>query len=149
MNRQSLCPINGLPSSPGAASPTPTEAHSAGSRFSGLRSVFRAASILPVVLAVAVVLWGLSYKLSLYHTHQNHIGRTIVAKLWTGPPKASLRVNNAGHSERPTVPFQIQAFAADSPSHSRVELLSSLVRVPNRSRSRLGTLRSPPPAQLL
>jgi hypothetical protein len=148
MNRQSLCRIDGLPSSPGAASPTPTEAHRAGSRSSGLRSVFRAASILPVVLAVTVVLWGISYKLSLYHTHQNHIGRTSVAKLWTGPPKAALRVNNARHSEWPTVQFQIQTFATDYPSHSRVELLLSLVRVPGGSHSRPGTLRSPP-AQLL
>jgi hypothetical protein len=148
MNRQSLCRIDGLPSPPGAASPTPTAAHRAGSRLAGLRSVFRAASILPVVLAVAVVLWGLSYKLSLYHTHQNHIGRTSVAKLWTGPPKASLRLNNARHSEWPTVQFQLETFATDYPPHSRVELLLSLVRVPNSSHSRLGTLRSPP-AQLL
>jgi hypothetical protein len=148
MNRQSLCPIHGLPSSRGASWPTPTEAQSADSRLSGLRSVFRAASIIPVVLAVAVVLWGLAYKLSLYHAHQNKIGRTIVAKLWTGPPKATLRVNNARHSEWPTVQFQIQAFATDYPSHTDVELLLSLVRVPNRSHSRLGMLRSPP-AQLL
>jgi hypothetical protein len=148
MNRQSLCPIHGLPSSPGAASPPPTEAQGADPKLSGLRSVFRAASILPVVLAVAVVLWGLAYKLSLYHAHQDHVGRTIVAKLWTGPPKAALRVNNARHSEWPAVQFQIQSFATDYPSHTGVEHLLSLVRVRSRSHSRLGMLRSPP-AQLL
>jgi hypothetical protein len=36
-------------------------------------------------LALAVVLWGLEYKVSLYHPHPNHSARVGVAKLWVGP----------------------------------------------------------------
>jgi hypothetical protein len=39
-------------------------------------------------LALAVVLWGLEYKLSLYHPHPKHSARVSVAKLWLGPRKA-------------------------------------------------------------
>jgi hypothetical protein len=39
-------------------------------------------------LALAVVLWGLQYKVSLYHPHPNHSARVGVAKLWVGPRKA-------------------------------------------------------------
>ena len=36
-------------------------------------------------LALAVFLWGLGYKVSLYHHHSAPAPRTAVAKLWTGP----------------------------------------------------------------
>jgi hypothetical protein len=39
-------------------------------------------------LALAVVLWGLEYKVSLYHPHPNHSARVGVAKLWVGPRRA-------------------------------------------------------------
>jgi len=39
-------------------------------------------------LALAVVLWGLEYKVSLYHPHPKHSARVSVAKLWLGPRKA-------------------------------------------------------------
>jgi hypothetical protein len=39
-------------------------------------------------LALAVVLWGLEYKVSLYHPHPNHSARVGVAKLWVGPRNA-------------------------------------------------------------
>lgn len=41
-------------------------------------------------LALAVALWGFGYKLSLYHPHPAPAQRTIVAKLWTEPPNASI-----------------------------------------------------------
>jgi hypothetical protein len=39
-------------------------------------------------LALAVVLWGLEYKVSLYHPHPNRSARVCVAKLWVGPRNA-------------------------------------------------------------
>jgi hypothetical protein len=39
-------------------------------------------------LGLAVVLWGLEYKVSLYHPHPKHSARVSVAKLWLGPRKA-------------------------------------------------------------
>jgi hypothetical protein len=39
-------------------------------------------------LALAVFLWGLEYKVSLYHPHPKHSDRVGVAKLWLGPRKA-------------------------------------------------------------
>jgi hypothetical protein len=45
-------------------------------------------------LALAVVFWGLEYKVSLYHPHPNHSARVNVAKLWVGPRTASFAKNN-------------------------------------------------------
>jgi hypothetical protein len=45
-------------------------------------------------LALAVVLWGLEYKVSLYHPHPNHSARVNVAKLWVGPRTAAFAKNN-------------------------------------------------------
>jgi hypothetical protein len=144
MMRHSQCPIYGLPLSPGGASAAPAEAKGSCARLSGLRSVFRAASILPVILAIAVVLWGLAYKLSLYHVPPNHSGRTNVAKLWTGTQEDPFRIKSPRRNGWPTDRPLIRAFATDSPSHSDVQTLLSLVRVGNRSHSRLDVLRSPP-----
>jgi hypothetical protein len=49
-------------------------------------------------LAVAVVLWGLEYKVSLYHPHPKHSDRVGVAKLWLGPRKAVFVTS--GHIKR-------------------------------------------------
>lgn len=106
--------------------------------------MFRATSILPPVLALAVVLWDLGYKLSLYHAPQNQVGRTDVAKLWTGPQKVSLRGKDVRDQSWPTVQFNIRAFANDHPSHANVQLIPPFVRVRNGQHSRLGMLRSPP-----
>jgi hypothetical protein len=45
-------------------------------------------------LAVAVVLWGLEYKVSLYHPHPKHSARVGVAKLWLGPRRAVFVTNS-------------------------------------------------------
>lgn len=39
-------------------------------------------------LALSVILWGLGYKLSLYHLHPDPASRTPVAKLWISPRPA-------------------------------------------------------------
>jgi hypothetical protein len=49
------------------------------------RSILRPCAPGLFALAVAVFLWGLGYKLSLYHHHAAPVGRTVVAKLWTDP----------------------------------------------------------------
>lgn len=46
-------------------------------------------------LALAVFLWGLGYKLSLYHQHKSPASQTSVAKLWTGPRSLPLRAVSA------------------------------------------------------
>jgi hypothetical protein len=43
-----------------------------------------------VGLAIAVVLWGYGYKLSLYHRNSDPSGRVPVAKLWIEPRGASV-----------------------------------------------------------
>jgi hypothetical protein len=45
-------------------------------------------------LAIAVILWGLAYKLSLYRSHQNHHASVNVAKLWVGPRERFFALNN-------------------------------------------------------
>ena len=144
MIRQSQYPIYGLPMPPGPASTAPAEAEGTCARLSGLRSVFRATSILPVILSIAVVLWGLAYKLSLYQVPPNHGGRTNVAKLWTGTQEDLFRIKNPKPNGRPAVQPRMRAFATDSPSHTEVQSVLILVRVRTRSHSRLGMLRSPP-----
>ena len=44
-------------------------------------------------LALALIFWGLEYRLSLYHPHQNHHARVIVAKLWIGPRETFFALN--------------------------------------------------------
>jgi len=43
-----------------------------------------------VGLAIAVILWGYGYKLSLYHRNAAPSARIPVAKLWIGPRSASV-----------------------------------------------------------
>ena len=148
MIRQSQYPIYGLPMPPGPASTAPAEAEGTCARLSGLRSVFRATSILPVILSIAVVVWGLAYKLSLYQIPPNHGGRTNVAKLWTGTQEDPFRIKNPRRNGWPAVQVPMRAFTTDSPSHTADQSIVAWVRVENRSHSRLGLLRSPP-AQFL
>ena len=50
---------------------------------SGCRSRLAPCAPALIALAVLVFLWGLGYKLSLYHQLSRHVSRTTVAKLWT------------------------------------------------------------------
>src|ERR1700678_1123787 len=144
MMRQTQYPIYGLPMPPGRASTPPAEAKDTCTGLSGLHSVFRATSILPLILSIAVVLWGLAYKLSLYQVPPNHGGRTNVAKLWTGAQEDLLRIKNPRRNGWPAVQPRMRGFAPDSASPTDVQSVLTLVRVRTRSHSRLGMLRSPP-----
>jgi hypothetical protein len=52
-------------------------------------------------LAIAVALWGFSYKLSRYHSHPTATQQATVAKLWGERPNATLaameRIRNQSH----------------------------------------------------
>ncbi|HUA96969.1 MAG TPA: hypothetical protein VMA34_01425 [Terracidiphilus sp.] len=53
-----------------------------------------------VALAVLVFLWGLNYKLSLYHHCSKPVSRTTVAKLWIEPRAPQLVLASAsGHAQ--------------------------------------------------
>ena len=55
-------------------------------------------------LALAVFIWGLQYKVSLYHPHTHHTARVGVAKLWVGPRKAVLAKSSWIISSAPVAP---------------------------------------------
>jgi hypothetical protein len=59
-----------------------------------LRHKMRPLTLSLLGLALAVVFWGLEYKVSLYHPHTNHTARVGVAKLWVGPRKAVFAKSN-------------------------------------------------------
>jgi hypothetical protein len=60
--------------------------HSTSSR-SCLRDFIRPMSILSILLAAAVAMWGFGYKLSLYLPVQKHSTQVSVAKMWLGPER--------------------------------------------------------------
>lgn len=55
-------------------------------------------------LALAVIFWGLEYKVSLYHPHPHHPARVNVAKLWVGPRTAAFAKNNSLRTSSPHSP---------------------------------------------
>jgi len=59
-------------------------------RYPAWRQVSGPCALGIVGLAIAVVLWGYGYKLSLYHRNTSHSGRIPVAKLWIEPRGASV-----------------------------------------------------------
>jgi hypothetical protein len=97
-------------------------------------------------LALAVVLWGLEYKLSLYHPHANNSARVRVAKLWVGPKRAAVAQSvYARSTAQPTPELYLSTIG-----YLRVSYLSEDVRgsesglVTGTFRSRRSTPRSPP-----
>lgn len=99
-------------------------------------------------LSLSVVLWGLGYKLSLYHPHRSATTRTGVAKLWVGPREALSIVcvcaESTGHSGLDDLhsPFALSTSFfpfKDAPLNS-----SGKSAPDTRFRLLLGTLRSPP-----
>jgi hypothetical protein len=97
-------------------------------------------------LALAVVLWGLEYKLSLYHPHANNSARVRVAKLWVGPKRAAVAQSFYTRSTaRPTPELYLSTIG-----YLRVSCSSEDVRgsesglVTGTFRSRRSTPRSPP-----
>lgn len=43
-------------------------------------------------LALAIVVWGYNYRLSLYHPHRDTASRTLAAKLWVDQRQAAVEV---------------------------------------------------------
>jgi len=54
-------------------------------KSSSFPQIFRPCALGLVALAIAVFLWGFSYKLSLYNRSSNPTARASVAKLWIEP----------------------------------------------------------------
>jgi hypothetical protein len=73
-------------------------------RHSSWRSIRRPCALGLIGLAIAVVLWGLGYKLSLYHQHPNPAPLTAVAKLWTGPRGLSVPVVSVSGTRSHLIP---------------------------------------------
>jgi hypothetical protein len=60
---------------------------------SSSKSLLRPVILAVMGLAIAVILWGIAYKLSLYRSHQNHHASLNVAKLWVGPRESHFALN--------------------------------------------------------
>lgn len=110
-------------------------------------AIVRPLAIGLIGLALAVVLWGIGYKLSLYRPHPGPSVRMSVAKLWVGLRKAAC-VRSA-HTRLATLispdPQLLHVWNRTT-SYNTDALLESSAASPLSVRFRipLGTLRSPP-----
>ena len=98
-------------------------------------------------LALLVFLWGLGYKLSLYHHHSGSTACPVAAKLWTGPRAVPLLGAPArASSGAPAMAAAPQLFPPSGSGAARIlfPLLSAA-----RGRPSLLPSRSPPPPALL
>jgi hypothetical protein len=98
-------------------------------------------------LALAVVLWGLEYKVSLYHPHPNRSARINIAKLWVGPRTAAFAKNNcvrtsATHSPALHLLTSSSISAFDSNDGTRCQAAESIPGAEHLSDQRAP--RSPP-----
>jgi hypothetical protein len=149
MNRHSIRPLHlgGSVSDPSlSASPQGNVRFIA--RHPAWHSLFRPVSILLLGLAFAVFLWGLAYKLSLYHPHHGHSGRTSVAKLWIGPAPGKQRPGSAKVMSWPPLHRQPNLFATRYSPQSPVHHVAAFVPSDKETHFRLRVLRSPPPRLL-
>jgi hypothetical protein len=110
------------------------------------RRLVRPLGIGLVVLALAIVLWGIGYKVSLYRPQPDPSARVSVAKLWVGPRKA---VGFSSSTKRLALPSPnsqlIGVQNLTSPSGLDAILVSSDTPASNvRVHLLLRTLRSPP-----
>jgi hypothetical protein len=118
---------------------------------SSWRAILRPFSLGLIGLALAVFLWGLAYKLSLYHPHRSHAAGTNVAKLSVGPRKsfvaAKSRMKVPG---RPMVHLQPSVLVIEAltlpPADTNVLLLAPVSGVRNIFLALLSMPRSPPSA---
>lgn len=113
----------------------------------GLRSKLRPCAPALIALAVLVFLWGLGYKLSLYHTPRSNASRVTAAKLWTGPRVARLNPPAvAGHAQHsPSRAHVLSAAAGAFPPLRIVAALGSSTVLPRSCASNsLIRPRSPP-----
>lgn len=151
MTRHSICPIY-----PAVSASDPTESALMPSpgdgrftvRHPAWHSLFRPVSIFLIGLAFAVFLWGLAYKLSLYHPHHGHPGRTSVAKLWISAAPGKLRASSAKVIAWPPMHRQLNLFATHYPFQSSIERSAAFARADKESYIRRRVLRSPPPPLL-
>jgi hypothetical protein len=111
------------------------------------RSPYRLLVVL-LFLAVAVVVWGTRYKVSLYHSQPHHALQGTVAKLWLGPRAASSVLLYRGpHQEIDVCPFTLLMLHLPeqaSPLGLFADAALLLVIFPP-----LRSLRAPPSSQLL
>lgn len=128
----------------------PTQgADRSGGGHSGWRCILRPLNLGLVGLAVAVFLWGLAYKLSLYHSEQNNGTRKIVAKKWVGPRPNLVASKSEKSSEQPTSNPQLILIQTGQPfpcTHT-IAYAGAMLPFDSRSRHLLTALRSPPPPQ--
>lgn len=116
-------------------------------KYPSLKQIFRPCALGTLGLAIAVVLWGAGYKLSLYHRHPTP-SPVPVAKLWIESRNASLAVAS-GLKAKPHLVSSSQAFINPIqrlPHHSHAGVC--MLSVPTRDIAYLGFLipfRSPPP----
>ncbi len=76
------------------------------------KQIFRPCALGLIGLAIAVALWGFSYKLSLYHRHTGPSSRISVAKLWIDPRSASVVAATCGLKVQSHLLRISQVFAA-------------------------------------
>jgi hypothetical protein len=115
------------------------------------RNLLRLPALALVGLAVAIVLWGLAYKLSLYQPHPTPSERASVAKVCTGPRStasvSAVRVRAAAPPARDLVFLQSQP--APVLHFNRAVLRGAApVKLPTGFRSSPGMPRSPPAPSL-
>jgi len=118
---------------------------------SSWKAILRPFSLGLIGLALAVFLWGLAYKLSLYHPHRSLAAGTNVAKLWVGPRKSFVASKTRVKvTVRPTVHLQ-PAVLVTEPStlplaDTAILLLTPVSGVRNIFLASLSMPRSPPSA---
>lgn len=91
----------------------------------GWRSKLRPCAPALIALAVLVFLWGLGYKLSLYHNPRNNVSRVTVAKLWTGPRMARL-VPPSAAGQMQHSPSGAHAFSAAAGAFPPLQVVAAL-----------------------
>jgi hypothetical protein len=83
-----------------------------------LHCLIRPLSLCLIGLAVAVVLWGFAYKLSLYEPANKHSTQICVAKMWLGPEQHAGILSTSGSMDRlypgMTPPFELAIGAVPS-----------------------------------
>jgi len=112
----------------------------------GGRHILRPLGIGLIVLALAIVLWGIGYRLSLYRPHPDPSARVSVAKLWVGPRKAVCFTSPTKRLALPSPDSQLVGVQNHtSPSGLDAILVISAASASNvRVHLLLRTLRSPP-----
>jgi hypothetical protein len=102
-------------------------------------------------LALAVALWGIGYKLSLYRPHPTSSVRAGAAKLWVGPRNSGcIQGSRTKATTPPASNSQLLSAKNSTPLYStgRAPHFSTTAADGSRFRLLLGTLRSPPPRYL-